>query len=598
MKSRTKRTTGLMTIKRWYGNAIRIPNYNSPEFVPFAAACMGMVRSLIEDKMENKIYTIFSDMGKNGTAYANQENSTIVINQSYLAGRYDERKPDLPSDEALTFVLGLIVHEAAHFAYSPPDTTTWTEYVRNNTSFKFVESVAKVLGNIVEDIFIEAEVERRFPVICWCLDFLNGVTFSDEQFEEATDKVKPMDKAPVEIEDIGCILNLLIYAKTRCQVDSNPFIQELFGMALSAKKLGSIDERNRLTLSLYDRLMENFNDFIGAFENQLIQKGVGDRVSGATHNKALPENGTVKTGTGHAHALNETIKGFGDKRISLVEEKNSNHSTVIIEETPDESWIPHGYVYQIDKKFLVLAEHSRQRATVNKPYGIAMNRGNTLRHLSRIVTDQRVFAEQVPVTHYKPMQVQIVIDCSSSMCHETAVVDGQRVSKFHAAIAAAGGVASGLEEGRCEVAIYLHTFGMNKMEEVNIFMVKSFQDSMAVAMRRLSIVNSCNKDFRWMSRDGVAFEYLAKKFTSLQKRRVMLVISDGEPNSVGYQGLHGIQQTHESVNRIRSLGIDVLSLSIDSIAYAPNNTIYGKENNTCHQDPTVLQDMAMQLLNR
>lgn len=589
-------TVKKMTVQKWYGSSVSVPTYQSSRFVYFAASCMGIVRSLLERTLQRDVRVKFMDMGEDGTAAADPAKNMIYINQQYLNGTWDDKQPNLSSDEALTFILGIIVHEVAHFAYSPPDRLPWINHIKDNTTCAFNQQLAGTLGNIVEDIFIEAEVERRVPIVCWTLDFLNGLLFSDNNLFDRLRECEDIHDAPHEMDGVVNLTNLLIYAKTRDTVSSTPYVEELFALAKRARNLSSLQDRLKLTLDLYERIMRNWSS-AQTFSVPKFIKGVEDIFRGSVN----PFQGSYMTnpsGSEPGGQVNQVLERLKNSRIEISEEYKSEEaygqSNLTVEDTPSAAWELVSSTYRIDSRYLPLAEHARQLATTNRPYGMAMVRGNHMRNLSRIATDGRIFAEPVQTKVYKPMEAMVVVDCSSSMNDQRT----QDQTYFQAALAAAGGVGVGLVEGRCDVALYGHSFGVKQLDEINIYCFKAFHENIELGIRRLDIANNCVYGFKGMSRDGVAFEYLAKKFGSPSKRRVMLVISDGEPNSPGYQKERGIHKTSQSVRRIRAMGIDVYSLSISKAAIEPNNLIYGKEYNTYNDDPGVLQDIAMRLLNQ
>ena len=103
--------------------------------------------------------------------------------------------------------------------------------------------------------------------------------------------------------------------------------------------------------------------------------------------------------------------------------------------------------------------------------------------------------------------------------------------------------------------------------------------------------------YLWYSRDGYAIYEMARKFKSKDKRRVLIVISDGEPScgSGNYRGSYAIDQTRQMVNKVRLMGIDVFSISVDATAFDPNNIIYGSAYNTCSIDANAIDDLIRQL---
>jgi nitric oxide reductase NorD protein len=186
------------------------------------------------------------------------------------------------------------------------------------------------------------------------------------------------------------------------------------------------------------------------------------------------------------------------------------------------------------------------------------------------------------------MQVIILVDCSGSM---SAAMNGIK-KNVEIAFEAAVGAAYGLTAGRSEVAIYGHT-GEIDGHNVIIYNVKSFTDPISSVAAK---AGAALQERMSQNLDGFAIQYVAKKFTSLSKRRVMIVISDGAPLSSNYSGASAIKHSQEVVNGVRKSGVSVYSISINSMAARINNVIYGKENNIVNDDPNVIGELTKSLM--
>ena len=231
-------------------DSIWIPNFHSTRYNVFAGSCLGIVNSILNDYVGN-IQVSFSTCD---SAAADRENNLILINHNYLHGSILGKQHKV--DTTLTVLGGLIVHEAAHFAYSPKDLTPFTDYVKNNSTRVFVQEVAATLGNIVEDIFIEAEVDRQVPSLSWMVERMNEVFFEEDGLERVFDAASLIEDAPESLADVSSVLNMLLVAKIFNTIESNPFITELFNTIRTATIAGDIQQRLDLTLAIYDRVME------------------------------------------------------------------------------------------------------------------------------------------------------------------------------------------------------------------------------------------------------------------------------------------------------------------------------------------------------
>ena len=79
--------------------------------------------------------------------------------------------------------------------------------------------------------------------------------------------------------------------------------------------------------------------------------------------------------------------------------------------------------------------------------------------------------------------------------------------------------------------------------------------------------------------DGKAIEFVAKKFTSANNSKVLIVMSDGQPSAKYYLSDKAKGHTKNEVIKLRNKGIKVMSVSLVKRVIKTNDEIYGKENN-------------------
>lgn len=716
-----------MNLKRWYGNSVRIPDYNNKAYIPFVANCVGIVNNLVERTTGKRIRVA---MMKGGTASADQSNMLIKINEQFVIGYFKGYKePRLDVDKTISAILGIIVHEAAHFAYSPKDLTMFGEYVKEHTARKYIDNLAMSVGNVVEDLFIEAEVGRTLPNLFWMLESATRVLLTDAEIAKRTKLVKHVTQAPAKLEEVVDVFNWLVLTKVPSYTpQQSTYLMFLFDMLREAQVAYDLQQRFEITLAVYDALMENFGkekknvappqaqveqtaDDDEAQDAEEAEEGVGEEESGegsrdeesedesgeAEESGEDAEGGEEEDGSGvddgedsesdegegaglgigdedaeegeeseneeeddlgsdlgsdaddedEEFNSSQDNDSFGEDESSelsdaeledalkqaledalgltanhdddsvldvhlqdptttfgqhLNEELNANklnmlpflgegkdedNSGLVVERTCDV-----GKPMEMDKRYVKLAEMGRQRATVNRPYGEDKVRGTNIRRLHRIATDGKIFAERVPMSDYRPMQVVILIDASGSM--NSGAGGSEAVTRIQAATKAALGACYGLMEGRCEVAIYAHTadclFGL----ETLVYVVKEFNQGLEGLDERLQwLVRGARKA---SNRDGMAIKHVSTKFTRQDRRRVIIVISDGMPSAVGYSGDAGIGRTAKDVAEVRAKGIDVLSISIAPSAKEPNDKIYGVEANVYNNDPNVIEEIVERLM--
>jgi Mg-chelatase subunit ChlD len=596
-----------MSLRSWYGTSLRIPSYSSFHFPQFVASSVGIVRSVVQTRLSKEIRIVFNETN---TASADQERGLININRKFLNGMFPDRIAPVHPDNCISALLGIIVHEAAHFAWTPLGFLNMCiEAVEKSGRAKLYRGLAAALGNIIEDIYIEAEVARSISSLSWMVEETNEIFFSAESFENAQLTALAVNEAPATRQGVLDAANLLIYAKTRTTAVTSPFLADLFAQVRSATELVQVEDRIALCVSVYNALLANLTEKETDEDREKGEKGEGEGVdmSDEDFEEGLGKVESNSEGITAPHTGAEGDKFTRDGRsvnettVNQILKDSSSDIVTIESEGEDGSTHRHyieksmteGETMPMDARYVRLAELGRQRASVNRPYGLDMNRGNNIRKLYRIGTDGKIFAQPVTMNNYKPMQVIILVDCSGSMVSGVRV-NGEVMSRIEAAMRAAIGAAYGLTEARCEVAVYGHTADMDGAGSVRIYRGKSFSEPVDILSRRFSELLR-NRYFA-QNRDGNAVNYVGKKFTAVGKRRLLIVISDGEPAAANYHGNLAEQHTKRAVDEVRSRGVDVLSISITEDANRVNKRIYGESWNTYSEDPGVIEQIAKSLL--
>ena len=608
-------TTSKMTLKQWY-KGITVPNVSSNQYNQFISSCVGIVNKIVERELERKITVKF---GNCPTAYADQAKAQIFISQDFAKGDFRAASGDVytSSEDVIPQILGIIVHEAAHFAYSPKDLTVFASKVEELLGEKVNQAVVMRLGNVVEDIFIEYEVCNRVPQITWMLDRLNDTMFKDEDFNKACSKISSQVAKPVSGTELASTVAFLIFAKTKSPVSINSYIDNLFQIAQSAREARTIEARIALVAELYTLVMPKvIEDDDG--DDDAVGDSSGSKGQGSGESSESSESSTGAPSEEQSNEVTDAMDSLPDGPTAVAgkESESTGEYTdwqikainelieVGLEELQQDGDWKYGDSYtmnrmtptmhaeelEIDSRYAALAQVGRQASTTNRPYGLDQRRGHSIRKLHRIATDGRIFAESVPSKTYKPMEVVILVDCSGSMSSNSNI---QKAGK------AVIGAAAGLKEARCEVKIVGHTADFNSID-LTLYDIKDWNDPISVANKRMNTLCNYSSDFKlYQNRDHLAVKETAKDFraSNAQRRRLLIVISDGEPCAGGnYFGTSAKEATRKVVNKVRKQGIDVISISITKEAMSSNNMIYGHEHNVCNEDPNVIEEVVRKLI--
>lgn len=572
-----------MTLKKWYGGSLRVPHLGTYAAQSFLVSTVGLVRSICLDRLEVMPRIKFM---VGGTAAADQDNKIIYINGDYLSGNFTPEVQLTDADTVLSIILGLIVHEIAHFAYSPPLLTAFSEYVREHSTCPFNEEVAMTLGNIVEDVFIEAEVDRDVPSLTWMVDKMNEQLYTDEMEAKVLGQVSGITEAPENWKAVPFIIAPLILAKVRYHIETNDYIKSLFDLVSTATEASTLELRKEIVLDLYNRIMEKVVLPEKEEECEKLQellKEIAKIIRGLTSDKSEGKEGKEPVGVfddSFAISTEKMLEGYEKVAVSMMVEGDSD--TMLVTE---QGIVGGGQAIHIDQRYESLAQVARQNAVVNRPYGLDRNRGSHIRKLHRIATDSKIFAEPVPMHMHKPMEVIILVDCSGSMTR------GELLMK---AWSAATGAALALTEGRCSVAVYGHTADLEDMISLNIYCAKGFRDSISnLPFSALTVVKDMTA---YENRDGSAIRYMGGKFTSAKNKKLLIVFSDGQPAANEYGGMDAIRHSEQQVGLLRSRGIDVLSISLTTWADIANNQIYGRGNNIFNEDPNIIEKIVESII--
>lgn len=622
-------TDSKMTLKQWY-KGISVPRPTSHNYRPFIASCVGIVNKIVERELERSITVRF---GETPTAYADQDNSLIVISNEFVNGNFEEAAGGKyeTSEKIIPQILGIIVHEAAHFAYSPKDLTIVAEGVERILGHKVNKNVAMRLGNVIEDIFIEWEVGNQIPQIIWMLDSLNDNLLGTESFLVSRSRMMSQTARPINVEELAGVVGHLIFAKVRFPMSTTPYMDKLWKIAQSAREVKDIESRIELVAQLYDLIMidggsegegESGEEEAEDGERQVgDSKGQGDQGSDGGEGQGEGE-GEPTEGSGDPTDLSglegdQAIEGLpsdatagsgepqdkpGDWAPWDIEQINDLIKRGVQELQNDGLYYAGGVIsknrvtpspasqeMEIDARYAGLAKIGRQRATANRPYGVDQRRGHSIRKLHRIATDGRIFAEPMKTQTYKPMEVIILVDCSGSMMH---------MYNIDRAGSAVIGAAAGLKEAKCEVQVTGHTADIDGIT-LTLYNIKEWNDPISVASRRMKRLTRGGSEYKLQqNRDHLAIEEVAKDFraSNAQRRRLLIVVSDGEPAAIDYHGPRAEQATKKAVDQVRAQGIDVTSISITREAMTVNDRIYGSKNNVCNQDPNVIAEIIQQLI--
>lgn len=184
--------------------------------------------------------------------------------------------------------------------------------------------------------------------------------------------------------------------------------------------------------------------------------------------------------------------------------------------------------------------------------------------IHRIVTDSKIFARTEKVTQTGDPEVIMLLDASGSM----------RSGNLWKRVVRAGWAAhDSFCNARIRVQTWAHTtVDIGRYEHPCVYHIATDQSYALQWQCAYNIDNDNNAD-------GYAIEHVSHMFRYREKEPILLVWSDGQPSAIDYGGHGAIRHTMDTIDKVRSRGITVLSISLVSGVMYTNNKIYGTEHN-------------------
>lgn len=609
-----------MNLAKWY-HGIDIPTEFGYSAEKFALNVMGVFASMVSTNLNERIDVILTSNPAIQIAAADLQNRKIYFSRSLLSYEKSRRlKPEASVDKVISAMMGITVHEFSHLLYTTHD----FEEICKFLEFGKVNRLLAACFNVVEDIYIDHRSYEEFEWSRWMTEIRLNFLFDDEYIKRIISEFDGSATA---------YLNLLTIAKNWFidPLDFNETYKSLYNLLISVYNVHDIFERGKIAIELYKRLIEaedgksdesQDKDENGEaddkdLENDSEDDGSEDSEDGSEEGDSKNDFDEIEFDNGGEIEIDfntmeidfdldhDTERKAMSVKVEFGDSSLSNNRgdcqiyTVKQEDLKSIFSVPYGrkedYEVKFDKRYIDLQHLIAARTIVNKPYGLQSNRGNNLRQLHRIATDGKIFSSRVEFPSVGPQEVIILVDCSGSM---NVFRDGDTllVKAFEAAL----GAAKGLSAGRHNVAVYGHTADSDVLYDESSFsnnctliQFKSFDDSTALLEKRIENFIS-EASMTDNNADGVAIKNVAKHFTTTKNQKHLIVISDGRPAARCYSG-DGNEKTKIEVDALRKTGIRIQSISIADSAKKDNDFIYGREFNTCNDDPSIIKTVVSKM---
>lgn len=594
---------------RWYPR-LSDP-IGTPPFLRFASRSLGLVSWMCDAKFE---------ITHNQTAFT--DGKTIHLPASYfLLDLYVDRLGDSYYDltsldvtmMALSCINGSVIHEAMHVNESICDFSTLpTHFPGLVTEIHTHNSIFLMIMNLVEDLFIEAKCEVKFPQLYpFVFDknqvLLNEHTLSKWLADEA-------HSGPDQEKTLHELNSHIIHLKN-VHLRDKPFwnnFSEIRRLFLLAPTMATPKGRVKLAVEIYD-LMKSMEESGTLPSGSLTESDLpfeGDfKLIGAN---SIPwDDGTPELLENLRQAV-KAIEAEIEKAMIIVDdpvvdmESRMNLEGLPIRfqsvKTKSRSSI------EIDSEFRQFRNLFRYLVEEKRTLGMPLESGSKIvkQRLWRIQTDQKVLSihDAKAMKKGRP-EIIILIDASGSMASRR--YDGKTL--FHKTVSCAYSAFLSLMEGRIATAIYAHS---TVYEHDDVFSGRSLPAIYAVASFNMPLMDptvlqtTYDTEMRFSglldvdnseNYDGVAVKFVGNRFSGRPGSKALLVLSDGLPSAgSSYGGELGCQHTAAVAEQLRSQGISVVSLSLVKEVMEANNGIYGSEFNIAAFDGNLAKGLQQVLL--
>lgn len=550
-----------------------------------------------------------------GLAYADQKSGAIVVHRDFIRGTHKFYKPyDWPT--RLELFDAIVIHEAAHFRLSPKTIGGFEVPGRKMTG-----NIASI-ANTVEDLYIEAYVERNIPNFRTLLYNLNDMLFPDDMILERRNRIS--GERPTSMEEAYYTIEYAISFKRHNYlfIPRSDFERELYEMYMSVLDMDDVEERKKLVYEIYDFIFDPEQQEEDSSEDEgdgESEAGFGDGEGEGNEEVSLDSVFASFGKDGKPVILVPKFEYYSQEidnsETTPVTHVNiSEHKDIFVDRVKPGEKTETVRFTAMD--FSELAKIENARGAVRSVVGAPAYSGKHIKHLHRAGGDGKIFGELKLDGHRVGKgapEVVFLLDFSGSMRGTLGAFGSGLGSKVEFALSAAVAINNALGKTKTKFAILGHTttyrgdkYGLLMVELKGMNEIVG-DDELRTRCRMVhgSIKYSGNAD-------GAALICASKEFSKASGDKVLFIVSDGQPaedfteyyvdngvpESVLRDSYGGIMENVAAVaSHLRGKGIKLFSASIDSEAVAPCNRIYGEQNNVEVNEVSQLVQMVMRSLN-
>lgn len=613
-----------MNLRDWY-YPVQIPKtFNGDTVDKFVTAIAGMWQHMLDDIAKPTVSLVKTATCP--TAMADLKFNKMFINRDIWSNVHEERPNKTAStEEAIGTIIGLQIHEILHFKFSLMNLDERIESI----GLPFNKTLASII-NIVEDTYIDDKAPSIARGYDWAYHYLVGYFFP-QSYVDSVLKNLPTEIKSKEDGDSFLQFSPLVRQKMLkydgrfvninwSKLKKSPTIDKFISMVMSSTSLHLIEDRTNLSVQIFEFLYPNEKISSSDEDANSEDANGNDESDKDSSNKSSSDNKEKSGGLlkNHESKLAESFSSdvfvgkidpgtdekivTSNETLSKRDDKSSGekYSELVFKPTK-EFFELYGFyspsrifeylnksgksLFSENEKYQNLSKLMKARSETHRFAGQQKNFGTRMRHIERIVTDGKIFSEQIVSQGLGFQEIVILVDLSSSM--SVSVIK---------ALGAAYAAACALCYGGHSVAVVGHTADISLSmldERVELFMPVFKTMSESVASMKVNIQTFIEYSPLCNNNDDLALSRAKMFFTSKRNKKTLIVISDGEPSSFRLNDSEkSISFTRKVVIDLRSSGINVISISIDKSSFAGNNKIYGADKNTCNEDLSILVDLV------
>ncbi len=594
--------------RRWYQN-VEIPEITTARYGEFAAKSVSFTNTL---SGQIPIIQISYDKPEAYVVHPNKQSPAIISIPAWYFDTTFYEKLGYSVEEtpfaAVSMLNGTLNHESLHLKLSLPDLEQIYQ-VRTDKTVEVQEQLRPILYrilNLVEDIFIESSFKSDGAMEYNFVDAKNQIIFQQSDFELS--KVHP---------DIQTLLGHLGFWKNEHlrTEDWSDVRQEIVEELRHAQSpLLTQSERADIGMKIYsimtdhsskDELKQAAQQMTGKDQWYGEKKGTWKaQASFSPDGEKTDEDGGDYAQSGREKssvqkAIEKAIQAVSTKKTTVKVDENGepweafalssnvevteyyNSNQPVTEE--DVMNLPYPYrVISPESSYYSLGTVLSQIRTIGqKPTSVVgQERGTRLirTKLYRIGMDGKVFGSHDAMTIAKAKDKEIILLLDFSGSTASTYVDSRHETLLEMIARVGWAGFESLRRARIPVRVYAHTSNSSGPWVLHIASEgPHFKDDKSLCGDSEQRFPRCLSSLNGINYDGVALRYVSKKFSSKNSKKIIIIISDGQPSGAP-SGFEAVSHTAQTAKDLQRAGITTISLSLTEEAMQANTKIYGKNN--------------------